>query len=475
MGAGISSLRLRKAIVIRAYNLRKGNETLEEQFRSFAWRGDDGIMYISLLDIKSCLCFAEISWADDMIKRLIGDSARREVLFAEFVDFLETGQAPSALRGSQSEASLDRCNGGDAGESMARSNSAAAAQFSASSSSSGGKKKRLQRDFPVNKGTPAPGRARSKELPPHPPRPAREDEGGMSRHEKALALAQTLGLDQSGLRAEMYDVSGDVLDAPQPDTAVVLHPRDACRSSPSSSVWRKRELVRQERTVQYTTIDANGMLQELVEKETSETEVLHMESRETGEFAHRETTVYEQRETFNDEVVGEQHGVEEYVHLKSKDDEFEYMESTMPKKGAPKEQGDYPEPQLSPRVNDANAENNPDMLSPEELDEETLAFLQYQQLQQQYEQEELARRAGDGGQDGGRYDHEHEQYDQGEEDFHADDLPRSWWHNHQASSDCAAQPRSHLDDEVGGADTLVGAEETQTVAVPATANFEDID
>ena len=39
-----------------------------------------------------------------------------------------------------------------------------------------------------------------------------------------------------------------------------------------------------------------------MEKETSETEVLHMECRETGEFVHRETTMYEQKETFNDEV-----------------------------------------------------------------------------------------------------------------------------------------------------------------------------
>ena len=39
-----------------------------------------------------------------------------------------------------------------------------------------------------------------------------------------------------------------------------------------------------------------------VEKETTQTEILHMESRETGEFAHRETTDYEQLETFNAEV-----------------------------------------------------------------------------------------------------------------------------------------------------------------------------
>lgn len=39
-----------------------------------------------------------------------------------------------------------------------------------------------------------------------------------------------------------------------------------------------------------------------MEKETTQSEVLHMECKETGEFAHRETTQYEQMETFNEEV-----------------------------------------------------------------------------------------------------------------------------------------------------------------------------
>ena len=98
-------------------------------------------------------------------------------------------------------------------------------------------------------------------------------------------------------------------------------------SGPTKPLWRKREVVRQERTVQYTTVDADGELQvcslvfffyrfstdlihlllglfqELCEKEISETEIVHMECRETGEFAHRETTNYEQTETFNNEVL----------------------------------------------------------------------------------------------------------------------------------------------------------------------------
>ena len=57
-----------------------------------------------------------------------------------------------------------------------------------------------------------------------------------------------------------------------------------------------------------------------------ETETLHMECKETGEFAHRETTEFTQKETFNKEVVSEQGGMEEYVHLKSLEDEIEFME-----------------------------------------------------------------------------------------------------------------------------------------------------
>jgi hypothetical protein len=41
----------------------------------------------------------------------------------------------------------------------------------------------------------------------------------------------------------------------------------------SKPLWKKREVVRQERLVEYTTIDADGEMQELCEREVSETEV----------------------------------------------------------------------------------------------------------------------------------------------------------------------------------------------------------
>ena len=65
-----------------------------------------------------------------------------------------------------------------------------------------------------------------------------------------------------------------------------------------------------------------------------------MECKETGEFAHRESTQYEQTEVFNKETVSAEHGTEEYVHLKSKDDEYEHLESNMPNKQRAQEEAE---------------------------------------------------------------------------------------------------------------------------------------
>ncbi|CAM9765216.1 unnamed protein product [Ectocarpus sp. 4 AP-2014] len=73
------------------------------------------------------------------------------------------------------------------------------------------------------------------------------------------------------------------------------------RPGPGKPVWRKRETLTQERIVQYTTMDEEGAVQELLETEKSQTEVLHMECKRTGEFAHQESTHYESGEAFNGE------------------------------------------------------------------------------------------------------------------------------------------------------------------------------
>lgn len=75
MGGGASSLiRLRKAIIIRSYNLRKPEETVDQQFRKFAVRGEDGILIISLHNIRNCLEMEakEYDWIDHLFLRIFG-------------------------------------------------------------------------------------------------------------------------------------------------------------------------------------------------------------------------------------------------------------------------------------------------------------------------------------------------------------------------------------------------------------------
>ncbi|CAB1112675.1 unnamed protein product [Ectocarpus sp. CCAP 1310/34] len=108
------------------------------------------------------------------------------------------------------------------------------------------------------------------------------------------------------------------------------------RPGPGKPVWRKRETLIQEKIVQYTTLDEEGAVQELFETEKSQTEVLHMECKRTGEFAHRESTHYESGETFNGEVG--QHvtfaffmsALQIQTSARSVDDEYEHLESTLP-------------------------------------------------------------------------------------------------------------------------------------------------
>ena len=124
-------------------------------------------------------------------------------------------------------------------------------------------------------------------------------------------------------------------DLPSENGSIIPHP-GLRRKAKTKAMWRKRETLLQERIVQYTTVDAEGNVQELVETERSSNEVMHMECNETGEFAHREAAEFEQLETFNNEVVAENRGNQEYVHLKSQYDEVEYMDSNnMPQQQSP--------------------------------------------------------------------------------------------------------------------------------------------
>ena len=56
MGAGASSMnRLRKAILMRAYNVRNSDETLEEQFRKYAYRKVSTWLAFSRLECSNVL------------------------------------------------------------------------------------------------------------------------------------------------------------------------------------------------------------------------------------------------------------------------------------------------------------------------------------------------------------------------------------------------------------------------------------
>ena len=98
-------------------------------------------------------------------------------------------------------------------------------------------------------------------------------------------------------------------------------------------------------------------------------QILHMECKDTGEFAHRESTEYEQTEVFNKEVVSTEHGNEEYVHLKSQHDEYEHLEGNMPKnrqRGGEEEAGaaEQPEPMQDEGAEAMPADSPPPMWQP---------------------------------------------------------------------------------------------------------------
>ena len=75
MGAGASLGRLRKAVVIRSYNLRRPDQTVEEQFKCFTFRSvDDGQLYIRLSDIRNCLGMdsKDYGWIEELFAHTFG-------------------------------------------------------------------------------------------------------------------------------------------------------------------------------------------------------------------------------------------------------------------------------------------------------------------------------------------------------------------------------------------------------------------
>ena len=140
-----SCSRLRKALVIRAYNLRQKNETLHDQFRKYAHVRSPSItadtdgnsssssssatLFISMDNIKRCLCLdaqnessidrgheETNSWVDDLFLYTLGADVSyftsnntfllpydnpvfkvTEINFTDFIRFLESGKLVSYI------------------------------------------------------------------------------------------------------------------------------------------------------------------------------------------------------------------------------------------------------------------------------------------------------------------------------------------------------------------------------------------
>mmetsp|Transcript_10963 Transcript_10963/g.29410 ORF Transcript_10963/g.29410 Transcript_10963/m.29410 type:complete len:192 (+) Transcript_10963:70-645(+) len=96
MGGAVSGPleRTRKIVVIRAYNARRKDQTVQEQFNALAKFNSDGVKVIHADDIKDCIGLTS-PWFDELLARVAGDVVG-EVVFSSFVSFLETGSLPEA-------------------------------------------------------------------------------------------------------------------------------------------------------------------------------------------------------------------------------------------------------------------------------------------------------------------------------------------------------------------------------------------
>jgi hypothetical protein len=282
-------------------------------------------------------------------------------------------------------------------------------------------------------------------------------------------------------------------------TTLSLNRKDSHkRVGPQRPLWRKRETVIHERIVEYTTVDADGVTQELIESERSQNEIVHLECKETGEFAHREYQQFEQLETFNNEIVAHETGNEVYVHMKSKDDEYEHLESNMPTKMAertPEEEeaaraeaeaqahaaagGGYdpatgmpyfnPTPPFDPNDPNVSEEEKQWWEAQKKYHDEMMMM---QQQQQQHEEEE-ARGGGGAGGEGGRHEYK-EGYDDprspSSQDAFDDDAQR-WWDEQQLKQEQEEETRRRR----GGGGGAQGGQGEGIASIPPSASQVELD
>jgi hypothetical protein len=78
MGGAVSlQQRCRKALVIRAYNIRPADQTIEDQFSAYSFLKGDGQFYTNADLIKQCLNIGsnDYPWLEPLMQILSGSSA----------------------------------------------------------------------------------------------------------------------------------------------------------------------------------------------------------------------------------------------------------------------------------------------------------------------------------------------------------------------------------------------------------------
>ena len=271
MGGGISASsvnRLRKTILIRAYNLRQKDETLDEQFRCHSTRSSTSssgkVSMLMLPDVKKVLQLEDGAlWAsiEELLCHCAGNQVRAEgIAYDVFIDFLESGKIPPSK--------LPPPDGAP--------------------------------DDAVVTAAPPPFQASQQQALPHPPSPAKPS--------LRVSTAATSDASPTSSSSSKQDHDEDAADRPTPLPSphpYVVEPADspASRGGGSSSssssgpvffndshdqrhrdagtlvtvrsssstgalhahsgkpLWKKKETTKMERMVEYTTIDADGVLQ----------------------------------------------------------------------------------------------------------------------------------------------------------------------------------------------------------------------
>lgn len=243
---GNSILRLRKALAIRAYNVRNSDETLDEQFKKFTIRKPgETRLYITLVDVKRCLGLESDSlWVDELFKRCTNSNQNignvyDEMDYTYFIDFLESGKIPPNLQ--QSPTIL-----------TSNSTPSSPSRLPPFQNISQSQKVSRSQNFINNKGLSTTS-LKLKAVPPSPPR-------GLEKLNQFLnpSLPTMYSSVALALNIKFKDINDTAL-VKSKGLSLSLKSKDIAKHmGPTKPLWRKREVVRQERTVQYTTVDQEG-------------------------------------------------------------------------------------------------------------------------------------------------------------------------------------------------------------------------